>query len=122
MSIESYNLTFKNIMYTHEKDLKRDAIEWLQWMLPNALILDTPTSAKLVAGGRRTKSTSKGKSDLHLCVEGKAVYPEAKLPGNTLSEDQIKFKKKVERAKGIFIEFHSIDELEKSLRFNELLK
>ena len=108
-------------IYEFEKDLKKDAITLLKRLFPVSMVHDTPNMPVKVGCGRKTKTREPGKSDLHCCIKGKAVYLEVKLPGKTLSKDQEKFKKQVHLAGGIFIEFHNLEELVEELRVNGLL-
>lgn len=65
-----------------------------------------------VGNGRKVKTRNPGMADHHICYLGKFVAIEAKMPGKDLDPDQIKYKKEVLLAGGIFICYHSIWELE----------
>ena len=53
--------------------------------------------------GRRIPSnTKKGISDIHACFNGKHLSIEIKMPGDRISDDQLKVKQHIELAGGIY--------------------
>lgn len=96
--------------YENETALKKAAIEFLK-LIPCCKILHTDNHALRVKGGVKVKTRNPGMSDHHICINGLFVALEAKMPGRNLDPDQIKYKKDVLKAKGIYICYHSVSEL-----------
>jgi hypothetical protein len=108
-------------IYINESELKKAAVDNVLIYLKRCRILKTDNMPLLVGRGKRIKSREPGMSDQHLCIRGKFVALEAKMPGKTLDPDQVDYKRDVEAALGIHIEYHSIWELETELMKNKLI-
>lgn len=104
-----------------ETELKKIGNQFLE-SIPNCLVLKTDNMALRVGNGRKIKTRNPGMSDHHICLKGYFVAIEAKMPGKDLDADQVKYKAKVIKAGGIFIMYHSIDELEDQMVSYGLIK
>ncbi len=107
--------------YKNETALKKAAVEFLQ-LIPCCKILHTDNHALRVKGGVKVKTRNPGMSDHHICIRGLFVALEAKMPEKDLNEDQVRYKKSVLDAKGMFICYHSVDELQEEMIKLKLIK
>jgi hypothetical protein len=80
-------------------DLKADVRKALEEM--GALVVSFPSNAM----------TGEGTSDLLVCLCGLFLGVEIKTPGDDLSPSQRRFRKRVERAGGLFVEARSIEQV-----------
>ena len=107
-------------IYLNETELKKAGAKFVKQIMFCELF-STDNMALRVKGGVRVRSRIPGKADQHLCLRGKWVSLEGKMPGKTLDPDQEKYRDKVLAAQGIFIEYHSVWELEKKMREHGLI-
>lgn len=107
-------------MYANETELKKEANKLLE-KLPRCKLLKTDNMALRVGNGRKAKTRNPGMSDHHLCIVGRFVAIEAKMPGNDLDSDQIDYQNDVLAAGGIFIVYHSLKELVFELKRHRLI-
>lgn len=105
--------------YLNEGELKKAAKEYLI-KLKNCRVISTD-NMPLIVRGRRTKTREPGMSDQHLCIRGKFAALEGKMPGEILKPKQKDYKKDILAAMGIFIEYHSLFELETELLKHKLI-
>jgi hypothetical protein len=117
---EELNVKKPTEIYINEGELKKAANDYFS-KLKKCKLLKTDNMALRVGNGRKAKTRNPGMSDHHLCIRGLFVAIEAKMPGKSLDTDQIKYKNQVESALGIFIEYHSIFELETELLKHKLI-
>jgi len=103
----------------NETELKKLGNEYLE-SLPGCHVLKTDNMALRVGNGRKIKTRNPGMSDHHICKIGKFAAIEAKIPGKNLDPDQEKYKQSVLEADGIFILYHTIQELEDEMQANGL--
>jgi len=107
-------------LFRNETELKKAACDLFQ-KLPECKLLKTDNMALLVGNGLRVKTRNPGMADHHLCITGLFVAIEAKMPGKNLDPDQIDYKRDVIVAGGIFIVYHSLDELVEGLKKHRLV-
>ena len=106
-------------LYLNEGELKKAAKEYLE-KLKHCRVISTD-NMPLIVRGRRTKTREPGMADQHLCIMGKFVALEGKMPGETLKPKQKDYKRDILAAMGIFIEYRSLFELETELLKNKLI-
>ena len=107
-------------LYRNETELKKAAADLLS-RLPRCRLLKTDNMPLLVGRGRRIKTREPGMSDQHLCITGLFVAIEAKMPGKDLDPDQIDYRKDILASGGVFIIYHSMEELVKELKKHRLV-
>jgi hypothetical protein len=107
-------------LYLNETELKKAGVQFLK-LLKYCKILYTDNMALRVGNGRKVKSRNPGMSDHHICLRGLFVAIEAKMPGNDLDPDQITYKKDVLSARGKFITYHSVFELQSEMIRQKLI-
>ncbi|MCK5601531.1 hypothetical protein KAR91_06680 [Candidatus Pacearchaeota archaeon] len=110
----------KTELYLNEKELKAAGKEFLG-TLSHCRVISTDNMPLLVGRGVRVKTREPGLADQHLCIRGLFVAVEGKMPGKTLDPDQIDYKRDIEAAMGIHIEYHSLFELETELLKHKLI-
>lgn len=109
-------------MYRNETELKKAAADLLE-KLPRCELFKTDNPPRVVGRGVRAKSREPGMSDQHLCIMGKFVALEAKMPGKDLDPalKQPEYRAKVLRGEGIHITYHSLHELVIELKKHRLV-
>jgi hypothetical protein len=81
-----------------EKDVLRKAIAWLRLQGPSVHVERINVARFGPDGGRQYQSATKGSADLHVTVNGKALFVECKRPGGRQRPEQAKYQARVERA------------------------
>lgn len=81
-----------------EKDVLRKAIAWLRLQGPSVYVERINVARFGPDGGRQYQSAAKGSADLHVTVNGRALYVETKRPGGKQRPEQKKYQERVERA------------------------
>jgi hypothetical protein len=89
--------------------------------LQRCKLLKTDNMALMVGNGRKVKTRNPGMSDHHLCILGRFVAIEAKMPKKDLDPDQINYRRDILNAGGIFIIYHSLHELVTELKRHRLV-
>ena len=107
-------------MYENERELKKAAADLLE-KLPRCRLIKTDNSGLVIKGRMRAKSREPGMSDQHLCIFGRFVALEAKMPGKDLEKDQLAYRDSILAADGTFIVYHSLRELITELKRLRLL-
>lgn len=106
-------------MYENERELKKAAADLLE-KLPRCRLVKTD-NMPLIVKKRRVKTREPGMSDQHLCIFGRFVALEAKMPGKDLEKDQLAYRDSILAADGTFIVYHSLRELVSELKRLRLL-
>ena len=110
----------KTELYLNEGELKAAGKEYME-KLKYCRVISTDNPPRIVRRGIKVKTREPGLADQHLCIRGLFVAIEGKMPGKTLDTDQVDYKDDIIKAMGIFIEYHSLFELETELLKNKLI-
>lgn len=85
-----------------EKHVMRAALAWLKHQ-PGVFVERINVARFGPDGGRQYQSAKKGSADLHVLVEGRALFVELKAPGKKQSPAQVEYQRKVESAGATYV-------------------
>lgn len=86
-----------------ERDVLRKALAWLRLQGPSVFVERINVARFGPDGGRQYQSAQKGSADLHVTVNGRALYVECKRPGARQRPEQVRYQRRVEAAGNRYI-------------------
>ena len=104
----------------HDEDkIQRSIIDYIEAVIPHALVFAIPNAARRSWRGRATNAVSglkRGAPDLCVCLSGgEVLWIEVKSDNGRLSQDQLAFAGKLRALKHNYILARSIDDVRISL-------